>query len=194
MPLDTNPMQLDDNLVNGQTYTFVFQLQNLFFTPSESTLLNDVIAQAPDFLTSVQVAHQERFFSGDYFNVQFTYEGDGSDVVTDLASVLVAAFAAGSNDKLTFVQAIGAPATAVPTQIQQVGQAASQVASQVEQSASNAVNKVATDATKAATDAINAALKGLMPLLIVGVLIILFVLPSLVGSYSKVAPRVSVGN
>lgn len=184
MALDTNPMQLDDNLLNGQTYTFVFQLQNLFFTPSESTLLNDVIANAPDFLTSVQVTHQERFFSGDYFNVQFTYEGDGSDVVSDLGNALVAAFAAGSDDKLTFVQAVGAPATAIPTQAVRAVQAAGTVLTQAGTQVGAAAGQITSGTLSGATSGLGV---WLVPVILVLGVILLFQLGGVSGVRRAVA-------
>lgn len=184
MALDTNPMQLDDNLANGQTYTFVFQLQNLFFTPSESTLLNDIVAQAPDFLTSVQVTHQERFFSGDYFNVQFTYEGDGSDVVSDVASSIVAAFKAGSDDNLTFVQAIGAPATAVATQAIQAVQSAGSVLVQAGQQVGSAAGQVTAGTLGGATSGLGA---WLVPVILILGIVLLFQLGGVSGIRRSVA-------
>lgn len=102
-------LQLDDALTNGRQYTFVFHDDNTFISPDVGGLLNDLYANAPDFLTSVSVVKNAPFY-----NVIFNYEGDGSDIVTDLASAMVAAFLAGSNDKLSFVQAVNGGTTNTP--------------------------------------------------------------------------------
>jgi hypothetical protein len=113
-------VQLDDNLVNGHTYTFSFALENWITFPSESTVMNDLDANAPDFLTSAQVHHQEIVLGKDHYNVQFTYEGDGSDVASDVAGAIVAAVQQGSGDNFTFLSAIDQPLSAVPSQLQTV--------------------------------------------------------------------------
>jgi hypothetical protein len=119
------PLQLDDNLVNGQTYTFQFLLGNWITSPSVTTLQNDIQAQAPDFLQSVQVTEQSGagLLTNWYF-VRFTYEGDGSDVVSDVVNSFIAAFSTGSNDAFTFVQAVGGPPpqSAALDQVQEVTQ------------------------------------------------------------------------
>lgn len=90
-------LQLDDNLVNGQRYTFVFASTNWFSTPNTGTIQGDITQLAPDFLTSLLV----QFYQGNFY-VTFTYEGDGSDVVSDVANSIVAASAAGSGDGLSY--------------------------------------------------------------------------------------------
>lgn len=177
-------VQLDDNFVNGRTYTFQFKCNNWFCLSNLSnTIANDISVAAPDFLTSVQVTSPSLT---SLYNVQFTYEGDGSDVVSDVANAIQAAVQATSNDNLVFVGGVQSSAADIVVTPVVATQAATQAVT-------NAASTVAMDATKPITDAVNAALKGLTPLLIVVVVLILFVLPSLVGSYSKVAPRVSVG-
>jgi hypothetical protein len=131
-------MELDDNLVNGQTYTFIFLLQNLVTLPSEQTIQTDIVNYAPDFLQSVQVTKRPQLFGflTTYYDVQFTYEGDGSDVVSDLGQQLVAAFSAGSNDNFTFQLAIGSPASALPsTAVQQAGTVLKEASGQVGEAA-----------------------------------------------------------
>lgn len=174
-------LQLDDNLINGRTYTFQFKCANWFcLSDISSTLANDIYANAPDFITSLQVTSPALT---SLYNVQFTYEGDGTDVVSDLANSLVAAFQVGSSDAMTFLGAVAAPASAVVVSI-------ANATATIEQGASNAVNKVVTDAAKTATGAVNTTLMGLLPLLAVVVAIILFVLPSFVKSTGV---RASVG-
>lgn len=96
VPASTS-LGLGDNLVNGQPYTFVFQCTNLVSNPSPATLVADLDQSAPDFLTSVNITTTVK----NYFNVQFTYEGDGSDIASDVANSMVTAFAVGSNDNFT---------------------------------------------------------------------------------------------
>lgn len=176
----TTPIQLDDNLVNGQTYTFQLRCTNWIINPSASTIQQDLVDNAPDFLTSLQVTSP---FTTSLYNCQFTYEGDGSDVVSDVANSMIAACLVGSNDNMVLQGAVMASASDITVSI-------SNAAQQAEQAASNAVTKVGTDAAKAATDTINQALKGLLPLLLVVVGLVLVVLPSLVKSTRT---KVSVG-
>lgn len=175
------PMQLDDNLANGQTYTFQFQCQNWFcLTDLSQTILADIVAQGPSFLTSPSVTSPP---TTALYNVQFTYEGDGSDVVSDVANSIIAACKAVSGDALSFIGAVGAAAadiTVSPTQ----------AAAQVAQTATNAaktgiadIGQVGTQLAQSAGDIVNKAtqqaLSAILPVLIVVVLIVLFVLPSL---------------
>jgi hypothetical protein len=97
--LNPNPTQVqpDDNLVNGQTYTFVFASGNWFSTPATATIQNDVTAGAPNFLTQVVV----QYLSPNFY-VTFTYEGDGSDVALDVANSITAAVAATSGDVVSY--------------------------------------------------------------------------------------------
>lgn len=93
-------IQLDDNLVNGRTYTFQLRCTNTFILPRAGTVQDDLTQQAPDFLQSLQVTSP---FTTSLYNVQFTYEGDGSDVVSDVAASMVGACQAVSNDAMEFV-------------------------------------------------------------------------------------------
>lgn len=177
-------VQLDDNLVNGQTYVFQFQLTNRLLNPSVSTVLNDVVSQAPDFLTSVGVTMTVGL-SALFYNVQFTYEGDNTDVVSDVANSLVAAFSAGSNDNFLFLGGTTGSAPpdvpagqAVPTPVQ-AGQAVITGAGTLATTTVQQAGTVATAATAGAGAAVQSALGGILPVLAVVVLIILFVLPSL---------------
>jgi hypothetical protein len=82
-------VQSDDNLVNGQTYTFVFQYTDVYANPSGSSLIQPLTDSAPDFIQS-PVATQEG--TTNYYNIAWTYEGDGSDVVSDVANSMIAAW------------------------------------------------------------------------------------------------------
>jgi len=101
-------LNADDNLVNNVTYTFVFQCNNLFSNPSASTLANDIQQNAPNFLTSVQVVAETGTANKGWYNIVFTYEGDGSDVVSDVAQSLITAFLQGSSDNFTYMVGFGA--------------------------------------------------------------------------------------
>jgi hypothetical protein len=87
----------DTNLVNGQTYTLVFSGGS-----SASNLQQDITGQAPSFITQVVV---NPLSGGSGWSVQFVYEGDGSDVVSDVASSIIAAGLAVNGDQLGFVSA-----------------------------------------------------------------------------------------
>lgn len=174
----SDALQLDDNLSNGQTYTFVLQLQNWITSPDDATIQNDIVANAPDFITSLQVTHQERFFSQDYYNIQFTYEGDGSDVVSDLAGALVAAIQAGSNDNFIFVQALGAPASAVTSQAVQAVQSAGTVLSQAATQVGSAAGTITSGTLSGATSGLGA---WLVPVILVLAVVLLFQLGGIGG-------------
>jgi hypothetical protein len=190
MSSSTTPLSLDSQLVNGQVYTFQFYGNNWLLNPSTDTIANDIIANAPDFIVDLVVTTPDfslmlgaiPTFSTAY-SVQFTYEGDGSDSVNDVANSIVAAVQATSGDSVIFVGAIQAGAGMVAV-------TPSQIANTVESSATSAVQKVTSDAVGVATGAVNQTLQGLLPLLIVAVALILFVLPSLVKSTGT---RISLG-
>jgi hypothetical protein len=87
----------DDNLVPGQTYTFTFTLKNLLSMPSGATLISELSQNAPAFISNVQVNSQSGLgLLTNYYDVTFTYSGDGSDVASDVAAEMVSAFAAGT--------------------------------------------------------------------------------------------------
>lgn len=177
------PMQPDDNLVNGQTYTFQFKCTNWFsgsFTDISSTILADITAQAPSFLTSVQVSTP---FSTSLYNVQFTYEGDNTDIVSDVANSIIGACQSVSGDSLSFVGAVAAIPSAIIAANVDTYKAAAASAAQTATSAVNTVvsdvGSVAKNVTAQSGGVVNTALAGLLPILIVIVAIVLFVLPSL---------------
>jgi hypothetical protein len=138
------PLANDDNLSPGITYTFTFELENWFSMPSVSTVLADITSQMADFISSPSAS----WSSGigpltNYLNVTFTYSGDGSDVVSDVANEFLAAFQTGSNDSYSYVQAVsgGGGITALT-------------------SVNNAVSSVATTAGSAVGTAVGAAAQG----------------------------------
>lgn len=190
MASSTTPLQLDDNLSNGQTYTFQFLCQNWFcLSDLSQALLSDITANAPNFLTSVGVTSPP---TTSLYNVQFTYEGDGSDVVSDVAQSLIAAFQSGSGDNLSFVggvQANAAAITVTPTEAVAVtGAAVVSGANATVSGVTSVVANAATGVTSAAGGVVNTALAGILPLLIVVVLLILFVLPSFTKSARTLNP------
>jgi hypothetical protein len=92
-------LAIDDNLTNGSIYTFQFQAQSSTITASG--LMQALQSDAPAFITSVQVAGDA---TGTIWNILFNYEGDGSDVVSDVAASIIAA-AMEQSDPLAFIQA-----------------------------------------------------------------------------------------
>lgn len=152
-----SPVQPDDNLVNGQTYTFTYDLSNLLLGPGNcvtpgcgsNVLAADISANAPDFVTSVVVTPLTSV-TGSYA-VQFTYEGDGSDVVADVGTSLAAAFLAGSGDVLNFnvAQSYAAPlqtnAQAITAAVSTVTNAAgSAIGSGIQQASSGIFSNLGT--------------------------------------------------
>jgi hypothetical protein len=109
--------QLDDNMIPGQTYTFQLSLSNIIVHPSTSTMQSDLINNAPSFVdTNLQVTAVDtlNIFSNLY-NLQFTYSGDGTDVVSDVAAAIISAIKQGSNDDFTLVGAYADTAGNVET-------------------------------------------------------------------------------
>jgi hypothetical protein len=128
------PLANDDNLSPGITYTFTFELENIVTMPSSDTLLADIQSQAPSFIGSASGSWSSGIgLFTNYYNLIFTYTGDGSDVVSDVGNELVAAFLAGSNDDLSFVQAVGGQGgiTALTSTTNAVSQVATGVGSTI---------------------------------------------------------------
>lgn len=100
--------QLDDNMIPGSTYTFQLKLENLIRLPSTSTIQQDLNNNAPSFVDNnlqVTIADTLSPFSNIY-NVQFTYNGDGTDVISDVANSIIVAISNGSSDSFTLVGAV----------------------------------------------------------------------------------------
>ena len=89
LPLSGQVVQSDDNLVNGQVYTFVFQYTDVYANPNANALLAPLNATAPDFIAN-DTATQEG--TSAYYNLVWTYEGDGTDIVSDVANAMIAAW------------------------------------------------------------------------------------------------------
>lgn len=135
--------QPDDNMIPGQTYTFQLNQGGWSFLASASDVQAALIAQAPGFVGDLQVTSP---FTTSLYNCQFTYKGDGSDVISDVAASLVFAANQGTGKTFTFqgaVQDTAASITVTP------GNAASKVGDAV----SEAVNKTLSDASKATANA-----------------------------------------
>jgi hypothetical protein len=159
------------NLVNGQQYQFSFS-----GTVQPSSLQNDIVQNAPDFLTSLSVIG-----NGNALVVEFTYEGDGTDIVSDVAQSIVAA-AAANNDSVTYLAASQATGGTVSQAI------AGTVAAQI--NASNAdQSTLANQANAAAAAADSASLTSTIVWVIVGVTLFLWLAPKFIAA---TAPRVSV--
>ena len=137
----STPSQLDDNMIPGQTYTFQLKLGNLISMPSTGTVQQDIVANAPAFISNLQVTTADTINPfNDTYNLQFTYTGDGSDVVSDVASSLIAATQQGSNDKFSFVQAIPDTADSTGT----INQTLDSIAQGVTKTTANAAQNLLT--------------------------------------------------
>lgn len=164
----------DTPLVNGQTYTFVFNGPSV--TPA--SFANDVVGQAPDFIVNPQV----NAIPGGGLSLQFIYEGDGSDVVQDVASAVVGAALAVNNDQVGFVSA------SVQTTVGAV--LAPTIATQI--NASNQDQTVLANAANAAAKAQDSAsLTSGLVWIAVGIAVFIVVAPKLLGAVNT--PKVSVG-
>jgi hypothetical protein len=161
-------------MVNGKTYLFVFNGPGV----TTSNLASDIDAQAPDFITLSSVTALD----GGGLAVQFNYEGDGSDLVQDVASSIIAAALQGNNDSLSFVSA--------STQTQLVSQTiAPVIVAQVAASNADQAN-LAQQANKAAAAADTAQLTSIIVWVGVGIAAFLFLTPKFLAATT---PRVSVG-
>jgi hypothetical protein len=105
--------EIDANMIPGQTYTFKLSLDNWVTKPSTSKLQQDLMMNAPTFVDNdLQVTYEDPGFTihvlTNIYDIQFTYSGDGSDVISDVAASIVSAIKAGSNDDFTFIQAYAA--------------------------------------------------------------------------------------
>ena len=142
--MSTTLCQLDDNLVPGQTYTFQLKCSNWLLVPSTDTVQLDITQNAPDFIGSLQVTSP---VTTSLYNCQFTYGGDGTDVVSDVANELIAACLTGSNDNFTFIGAVPNTAQSITVSI---SSAAQTVSDTVGAAVSNATSGVAKDVANAA--------------------------------------------
>lgn len=136
--------QLDDNMIPGQTYTFQLKLSNWITSPSTPVLQQDLIGYAPEFVgNNLQVTIADTLWVlNDTFNIQFTYNGDGTDVISDVASQLIAAIKQGSNDDFSFVGAVADTAASTNTGVLQ----------NAADSVGDAINKALGGATKSVAD------------------------------------------
>lgn len=138
-------LQADDNLTPGQTYTFQLKCNATFcFSDLTNTIQNDLAQWGPNFLSALQVSSPSLT---SLYNCQFTYSGDGSDVVADVGAQLVSAVQQGSNDSVIFIGAVGAPASAIAVT---PGNAAAQIGAAINQGVQGAVNS----ATKTAAQGV----------------------------------------
>lgn len=136
--------QPDDNLVPGQTYTFQLKSENWVVPVSSDTVTQDLNGNAPSFISNLQVSSPTLT---SLYNCQFTYSGDGSDVVSDVANELIAAVQTGSGDSMSFVGAVADTASSItvsPTNAVQT------VTDSVTDAVNNALNKVVANTTKTA--------------------------------------------
>jgi hypothetical protein len=165
----------DTNLTNGDVYTFSFQAQG--GNTTIASLQQDIQQQAPSFITQVTVV-QGTGTSAPFFNVQFTYEGDGSDVVTDVASAIIAAAWAVNGDGLAFLQA--SEQVTVGQVLQPV------IASQVTQSSANQTS-LATSANAAAKAADQSQLTTIIIWGAIAVGVLLVVYPTILKTEAAAA-------
>lgn len=155
----TQLAQLDENMIPGQTYTFQFKLNNYIEVPRNTTIQQDLQQNAPTFVqNSLQVTSPSSITNplGLTYNVQFTYAGDGSDVISDVANELISAVSAGSGDTFVFVGAAAADAQTtadsggITDTVNQAIQKISDIASQTTKAATDVLNQAATNVTKTA--------------------------------------------
>ena len=177
--------QPDDNLVPGQTYTFQFKLSNWFGVPSTDIVQTDITNNAPNFVEDLQVTSPSLT---SLYNCQFTYNGDGSDVVSDVASSLAAAIKTGSGDNMTFIGA-------VPDTAQSITVSPSTAAQKISDSVGSAVNSALTGAGKTIADTAQNVLTPIEIALaiVVGLVVLVIFTSGKAGGVSASAEGVNIG-
>ncbi len=164
----------DANLVNGQTYMFTFTSP----TATAASLLADVVGQAPDFIGNPNTSQ-----TGTALVLTFTYEGDGSDLVSDVANNIIAAGLIVNNDPLTFT---GASANSGASVAQTI---APTVAAQVTASSTDQTT-LANSANAAAAASDTGQLTSFVILGVIAVALFLFLAPKFLAATT---PKVKVG-
>lgn len=178
--------QPDDNMIPGQTYTFQMKSSNLVLLPSTNTVQQDLMSNAPSFVgNDLQVTSP---FTTSLYNVQFTYNGDGTDVISDVANSIIAACQTGSNDGFVFVGAVASPASAITVSVSSAAQTAAD-------SIGGAINSATQGAAKAASDAAQTILTPIEIALaiVIGLVVVLIFTSGKAGGVSASETGVSVG-
>lgn len=179
----------DDNMIPGQTYTFEFSLDNLITRPATSKIQSDLQSSAPDFVNNnliVTTPPTANPFSNIY-DIQFTYNGDGTDIISDVAASLVAAIKSGSNDDMTFSQAYADTAGNVSAS----GGIVKQTLDQIMGSVSDAVNTASKQVSKSAQDVLTPV--EIAVAIVVGLVILLIFISGKAGGLSAGAEGVNIG-
>jgi len=147
----STPVENDFNMIPGQTYTFKLNLENLITKPTTSTMQADLQANAPSFVNnnmSVTWESQGWNWTTNVADVQFTYNGDGSDVISDVANAIIATLKSGSNDDFTFVAAYADNAGNVNTSSNPL----TDLTKPITDAATDILNKVGQQTSKTAQD------------------------------------------
>lgn len=134
---------LDDQMVPGATYTFQFKCANYFcLSDASDRFRNEIVTYGPVYAASVQVTSP---FTTNLYDVQFTYDSDGSDVVSDVSNELITAAQQGG-DSFTFVGAIMATAAEVTVGVTQaagaIGTGISNIGSGIGKTVGNTVGGI----------------------------------------------------
>lgn len=164
--MSTALCQPDDNMVPGQTYTFQFKNSNLIESFSTDTVTQDIANNAPSFISNVQVTSPSLT---SLYNCQFTYSGDGTDVISDVANELIAAVQTGSSDSMTFIGAVADTASSITISL-------SSAAQSVSDTVGNAVNNAVQGVAKSTAQAAQTILSPIEMLLIVAVGLVVLVI------------------
>lgn len=158
--------QPDDNLIPGQTYTFQFKNSNWVESFSTDTVTQDIVNNAPGFISDVQVLSPSLT---SLYNCQFMYSGDGTDVVADVANEIIAAVKTGSSDSMTFIGAVADTAASISISL-------SSAAQTVSDTVGNAVNAAVQGAAKSTAQAAQEILSPIEMLVIVAIGLIVLVI------------------
>lgn len=151
--------QPDDNMIPGQTYTFQLNCSNVLTLPSSHTIQSDLEQNAPNFTGNVMVTSPALT---SLYNCQFTYTGDGSDVISDVANSLIAAIQQGSSDSMVFVGA-------VPDTAQTIAVTPGTAVQKVTDTVGSAISGAAQGAAKTIADSAQTILTPIEVLLVIAV-------------------------
>jgi hypothetical protein len=183
-------MNLDDNLVSGQTYTFQFSCANTFcLTDLSSTIQSDIVQNAPSFISNLGVSSPP---TTSLYNVQFTYSGDGSDVVSDVATEIIQAVQQGSGDSITFGGATGQAASSIlSTNVSSAAATATSAATAAGNAASGLLSGATSAIAKGASNLLS-PIEGVL-ILVVALAVVLILASGKAGGVTAGAKGLSIG-
>jgi hypothetical protein len=140
------------------------------FEPSTGDVQSALMQNAPAYVGNLQVTSP---VTSTLYNCQFTYEGDGTDIVSDVGNDLIQALNTGLGLPFNFVGAV--PDTASTIAVSPTN-AAKTVTDSVTDALGNAVNKIVVNTTKSAATGVQNLLTpvevavGILAIVVIGII------------------------